>query len=302
MSILSFGEILWDVYPDKEVIGGAPFNFAAHCVKLGVNASIMSAVGNDELGMKTAEIVKQYGVISDFLSVVDRPTGVCCVTVDKVGIPRYDLKFGVAYDYISFNEKKKDLINENYNVLYFGTLAQRNNYSRFALKKLIDNCKFDIVMFDVNIRQSFYDKEIIESGLYNCNILKVSEEEADVFHKVGIVAEYCDSEEYLETLCSYLSKKYSIEYVLLTMGKKGAVVYSKSQEQFIYSQIPESKAVSTVGAGDSFAAAFLCSYISGEDIKSCINKAILLSDYVVQKYEAIPEYPESLKKSLKLKM
>ena len=294
MNIFVFGEILWDVYDSGRVIGGAPFNFSAHLAALGMKSYLVSAVGSDMLGKETLENITEKNVESDYVKVIDNPTGVCNVTLNEDKIPTYTLVEGVAYDNITVTEDDIGKINNvKSKSLYLGTLAMRNAVSRATAERLVQSCKWDNIFFDVNIRQHFYSKEIIDFGLKACTILKFSREEADVFARVGLT-EYDGTQENLENLCRELSDKYDIAYVLLTLDKDGAAVYDKQADSFTLSQKPQCKVVSTVGAGDSFFASYVRAYLNDKPVVKCLADAIAVSGYVVGHVEAIPAYSEEL--------
>lgn len=284
MKILAFGEILWDVFGDKKEIGGAPFNFAAHMSKLGADCYMASALGNDELGREANINVSQLGIKNNFISVLEKPTGYCQVTLDG-NTPNYELVGDVAYDYIP-----KRIINEAFDAFYMGTLAQRSDISRSTLNTLLNELKVKEVFFDINIRQKYYSKEIIEGSLFHATILKISREEMNVFNLLSI----CNADK-TELLCISLSEKYKkLKLILITLDKDGAMLFDCTNKEFIYSKKPQSKVVSTVGAGDSFSACFLYNYLNVVNKKDCLDRAVTLSDYVVTKLGAIPEYEQGL--------
>lgn len=293
MNLLSFGEVLWDVYPDKKVIGGAPFNFAGIFAALGGEAAIVSAVGKDDLAADTLAAVERLKVNTAYIEKTDYPTGVCEVTIDGKGIPSYFLKEGMAYDNIPAPFK---IAEKYFDAVYFGTLAQRRKNSAESLEWMLKNIRYKEVLFDINIRQTFYNKKVLEDGLRACTVLKFSREEAFVFTETGIIEpERCmDSHSFLQLLCRYLSRFYQIPVVAVTLDKDGAFVYSQKDDCFLYSQKPQGRVVSTVGGGDSFCAAFLFTLLQGKPLQSCLNNAVTVSDYVVGQWESVPDLPASL--------
>ncbi len=299
MNILSFGEILWDVFPEKSVIGGAPFNFSAHCVRLGADVDFITAVGRDELGTKTLASIQAQGVSDALVGLSSYPTGVCSVTVDRQGSPCYRLQYDMAYDHIVPNEMQwKKILQEPYQAFYFGTLAQRHAESRATLSRILSQHRFCHVLYDMNIRQNWYDREVLAKSLSACTMLKFSREESGVLVETGLVdtrrEDFSETGDYYRALCSAVSRNYDIGMVLLTLDKEGAMLYDARDKRFYDSEKPKSRVVSTVGAGDSFAACFLYHYLKGNSMESCLHKAILLSDYVVRNVEAIPSYPKKL--------
>lgn len=303
MRVLAFGEVLWDVYPHKKVIGGATLNFAGSIVALGAQATLLSAVGNDKLGKEARTVIRKMKIDDSMLLTVDNPTGVCLVTVDAYGNPSYELKKGMAYDNIALMHGGDAVIaGAAYDALYFGTLAQRNYVSRSTLKRVLSVNSFNEVFYDINIRQSWYSREIIEYGLRACTTLKVSREEAEVFREIGILrAEPCMSEDdYLRLMCRYLSRFYAIPTVLVTLDKDGAFVYDAARDEFFFSDKPRVKVVSTVGGGDSFSAAYLYYRTRGDEVSCALKKAVAVSGYVVGSIESVPALPRELLDSLEV--
>ena len=290
MNILVFGDILWDIFPESmrgRKIGGAAFNFAAHISKLGANTSFVTAVGNDELGHEALDKINYYGISTKYVTIHnDISTGACYVSVDKNGIPTCNLAEGVAFDYIFTKGAEHNVSQKYFDVLYIGTFPQRNQVSASAADILLNNsCEnYKEVFCDINFRGNFYNLPLVEKCLNACSILKVSREEKDTFEELGICS--CDDE---EAMAAFLAEKYNIKLVVVTLNKDGAFVYDKNTNSCLYSHTPCSKVVSTVGAGDSFSAAFVYNYIRKQPLDVCLREAVNLSSYVVSFAEAIPE-------------
>ncbi len=282
MKVLCFGEILWDVFPEEKKIGGAPLNFAAHLVKNGVDSAVFSAVGKDALGAEATAIIKKLGIDTAYIAEVQEETGVCLVTL-KDGIPDYNIKLGTAMDAIPALE-----LTEQFDALYFGSLAQRSMTSRAALQALLAAHEFKDVFVDINIRQHYYDREVLESSFAHATILKMSREELGVLKETGI----CAAESF-EEICAQLSARYPrLRQIIITLDSDGAYVYENGKQY--YSQKPNCTVVSTVGAGDSFSATFLASVLKGEGTECALTKASKVSQYVVTQLGAVPDYPEDL--------
>ncbi|MBQ3848369.1 MAG: hypothetical protein II748_05915 [Clostridia bacterium] len=293
MKILTFGEILWDVFPQKKEIGGAAFNFAAHVAKLGADSYMISKVGYDDMGRESLECADKLGVKRDFIIVENVPTGYCKVTIDDAGIPTYNLVKGVSYDNLTVTkEMKKRLLGEEFDAFYFGTLPQRGEITKKTLEDVLSYVKTKEIICDVNIRQKWYSKETVENCAKYSTILKISEEECRVFEELGLVDRIEGN--YREELCRRLADKYDIRYVILTLGKYGAMVYVRSEDKFYVSRVPQGKPVSTVGAGDSFSACFVYNLVNGAAVEDCLERAVTLSDYVVTKIGAVPDYEPGL--------
>ena len=275
MKILSFGEILWDVFGNEKELGGAPFNFAAHCAKLGADSYLVSAVGSDENGIQAVNEAKRLGIKCDYIATDRRyQTGVCNVTLNN-GIPSYDLVCDVAYDHIS-----EILPSGEFDAIYFGTLAMRSPESRRNFEKILKYVKRKEVFFDVNFRGNFYTRELVKTLMRETTILKISQEEVSFFGKEGEV-----------NTCLELGKNYpKLKYICVTMGSEGAMVYDCRKKTILFSDKPKGEAVSTVGAGDSFSACFLVNLLNNQPVNVCLDRAVILSDFVVTKLGAVPDY------------
>ncbi len=282
MKVLSFGEILWDVYPNEKYLGGAPLNFAAHLAKHGEDVAMLSAVGQDVPGKEAKEQVSAWGISTEYIAELsDKQTGCCLVTLNEQKVPGYNLLQDVAYDYIPCPKGE-----ESFDVLYFGTLSLRSAYNCNSLADLL-NKSFREVFVDVNIRPPYYSRETVRFAASKASILKVSDEE------LSTVAELLDMEEKqdYQKFARDLSDQFSnLRCIIITLGSKGAFALG-CREKEAYS-VPCAKVTvkSTVGAGDSFSAAFLHKFMAGKSIADCLNYAAKVAGFVVSHYEAVPEY------------
>lgn len=282
MKILTFGEVLWDLFDTERKIGGAPLNFSAHLAKLGATVSFVSAVGNDSLGQVTLEEVKRMNIATDHIAVLnDRETGFCKVTLTD-GHPSYNLARHVAYDYIPY----PDIAADSWDAFYFGTLASRLPESRKTRDLLLSSVKAKEVFFDINIRGNDWSYDDLISVLPYVTILKMSREEMHVF----------GSDRETEISKKLFEDYTNLNLIIITLDKDGAVVFQRNKTYT--SEKPKSKVLSTVGAGDSFSACFLYNYLKKYPISVCLERAILLSDYVVTQLGAVPDYPKQLYDSL----
>ncbi len=285
--ILSFGEIIWDIYEKESFIGGAGLNFAAHCSKCGVSSFLFSAVGDDILGDAAEERILGFDIKANFIKRCDKKTGQCIVTLDEKGTPDYNVLEDVAYDNIMVSDNDVLQINEiGFNALYFGTLIQRNSVSRRSLHKICSECHFDEIVCDINLRKNCYDRASVEFCFENATILKISEEEEPLLKEFGIYASNS-----LEAICEEICEKYqNIKNIIFTLGDKGALVYSSKSKTFLKEKAKKVSVKSTVGAGDSFLAAWITSFLSGKSIEDATKRATMLSGFVVANTDAIPEY------------
>lgn len=292
MKLLAFGEVLWDIYPDAAHIGGAPLNFAAHALRWGLDARMLSAVGRDELGDRTLQRLEEMGISTVHITRNGRETGACRVTLNGEGVPSYRLLEGVAYDEISLSR----IGAEDFDALYFGTLALRGEHNRRILTQLLDTRPFREVLVDLNLRPPFYDRECVELALSRATLLKVSEEELPAAMAVLDLA-YAHMEGAGEELARHWP---GLKLILITRGAQGAAVLDCTAKQWSHCPGERVEALSTVGAGDSFAAAFLARYAGGDSLGACLAAGVRVSAFVVSRQEAVPDYdPEALMKKEK---
>lgn len=287
--ILSIGEIIWDIYPDKKTIGGAPLNFAAHAVLCGAESALISAIGQDTLGEEALCTLKAFGVDCRYIKQNNKPTGQCVVTLDSNAIPSYNVLRGVAYDHIELDNTDFSAFNqEHYDALYFGTLIQRESVSKQAVRELVSHCNFRNIICDVNLRPNCYDSDSVNFCLSHATILKVSMEEEPLLRSLS---GYVPDTGTTEAIAMALSKAYpQLEVILITLGKDGSYAYSTKDCKSYYQKSIGDIVVSTVGAGDSFAAAWLISYLNKQPIEQCMKKAAEISGFVVAHAQAVPIY------------
>ncbi len=287
--ILAMGEVIWDVYPDKKALGGAPLNFAAHAVLCGAESALVSAVGADELGAAARAELADFGVDTRYIKTAEFPTGQCLVTLDENAVPHYNVLRGVAYDNITLSDAELADINARaFDALYFGTLIQREPTSRATLRALLAACSFPTVICDVNLRPNCYDAASVSLCLSNATVLKVSMEEEPLLRALAGYAPQDESPLAIaQALCAACPQ---LRTVILTLGKDGSFAYTAADGKSYTQPAIGDKVVSTVGAGDSFAAAWLTSYLAGKPVPECMKKAAEVSGFVVAHTQAVPRY------------
>ncbi len=289
--IIGMGEALWDVLPTGKKIGGAPANFAFHVSQFGLPSCVVSAIGDDTLGNEIIENFTSKG-LNQHIEKVPYPTGTVQVEIDQAGIPQYDIKENVAWDNIPYTDELEALAKRT-KAVCFGSLAQRNIVSRTTINKFLDAMpKNDdtLIVFDVNLRQGFYNKEILCNSMQKCNILKINDEElvtvSRMFGYPGID---------LQDKCWILLGKYNLKMLILTCGINGSYVFTPGNVSFY--PTPKVEVADTVGAGDSFTAAFISSIIKGKEIKEAHRLAVETSAFVCTKKGAMPILPEEFTKN-----
>lgn len=286
--VVGMGEALWDVLPEGKKIGGAPANFAYHVSQFGLNSRVVSAVGDDKLGMEILDNFREKK-LNAMVEIVPYPTGTVQVELDAEGVPCYDIKEGVAWDNIPYTPALEDLAKHT-NAVCFGSLAQRSVVSRDTINRFIDAMPAEdtLKIFDINLRQGFYTKEILCNSFSKCNILKINDEElvtvSRMFGYPGID---------LQDKCWILLAKYNLKMLILTCGVNGSYVFTPGNVSFV--ETPRVEVADTVGAGDSFTAAFVSSILSGLSIGEAHKLAVETSAYVCTQNGAMPVLPQSLK-------
>ena len=283
--VVGMGEALWDVLPEGKKIGGAPANFAYHVSQFGLPSCVVSAIGYDALGKEIIENFTSKG-LDQLIAEVPYPTGTVQVEIDQTGIPLYDIKKNVAWDNIPYTEHL-DALAKRTKAVCFGSLAQRNVVSRETINHFLDTMPKDddsLIVFDVNLRQGFYNKEILCKSMQNCNILKINDEElitvSRMFGYPGID---------LQDKCWILLGKYNLKMLILTCGINGSYVFTPGNVSF--QPTPKVEVADTVGAGDSFTAAFIASILKGKSVTEAHSIAVKTSAFVCTQKGAMPILP-----------
>ena len=285
-TIVGLGEALWDCLPNGSKLGGAPANFAYHTSQFGFEAYAVSALGNDALGDQT---VKEFDEkqLRYIMPRVAYPTGTVQVTLDQQGVPTYDIKQGVAWDNIPFTPEVETLAKRT-DCVCFGSLAQRSEVSRTTINRFIDAMpNASLKIFDINLRQNFYTKEIIQDSLRKCDILKINDEELVT---IGRLFNYPGLD--MENKCWLILGKYNLKMLVLTCGTNGSYVFAPAEKSF--QPTPHVDVVDTVGAGDSFTGSFAAAILSGMPLADAHRLAVEVSAYVCTQQGAMPRLPQKL--------
>ena len=284
--IVGLGEALWDCLPDGKKLGGAPANFAYHTGQFGLNTLAVSALGEDPLGTETLEELKNKG-INYLMPLVDYPTGSVQVELDNAGVPTYDIKEGVAWDNIPFTTELEEVA-KNCSCVCFGSLAQRSSVSRQTIQKFIEATPESCLkIFDINLRQNFYTKDIICNSLKQANILKINDEELIT---IGRLFGYPGLD--IENKCWLLLGKYNLDMLVLTCGVNGSYVFAPNLLSF--RETPKVEVADTVGAGDSFTGTFAAAILNGIAIPEAHQLAVEASAFVCTQHGAMPKFPKDL--------
>ena len=277
-TVIGMGEVLWDLLPDGKILGGAPVNFAYHAMQLGAVGVAISSVGDDELGREIMDSVNSKG-IKNCIAVNEYPTSTVGVTL-KDGKPEYTIYEGVAWDFMELIPEAIEILKQA-DAVCFGTLAQRSQVSHDAimeaLKLVPEQC---LKVYDINLRQKYYIKELISESLSIANVFKINDDEVELFKQLfGL--EGSETE-----VCRKIKETYSLEYLALTKGEKGSYLFHEDEVSFRPTPLVEVE--DTIGAGDSFTSAMVMGILNKLPLKEIHQKAVEISAFVCTQKGATP--------------
>lgn len=278
---MGIGELVWDMLPGGRQLGGAPVNFAYWCGRLGAEGYPVSAVGGDDLGREAFDRLAGTGLNLGYVQRNALPTGRVNVTLSGKGIPEYDIVEGVAWDALEADARTLELAAQA-DAVCWGSLAQRSEASRRAIAAILGATRPEsLKVFDINIRQHWYSREIVTASLRQADVLKLNEDELPlVASLLGI------GKSGAETIAE-LIRAFSLRYVIYTAGADHSEIHSA---EGLLSRIPtpQVEVADTVGAGDSFTAAFITSLLQGDPVAACHRKAVETAAEVCTVHGAIP--------------
>lgn len=281
-NIVCFGEVLWDLLPSGKIAGGAPMNVAVHASQLGLNAIMISAVGNDELGEGITSFLLSRGLSIENIQKNEYQTGIVEVTLDAKGSPSYSIIEPVAWDFIRLTDTAKSTI-QVADALVFGSLALRNEISKLTLLQLQIDSKLKIL--DLNLRKPFYSPKLTDELLRVADIVKVNDEELEMICTwFGSFGNQIDN-------ASFLKARFKLKGILVTRGANGAFFIdenNKLSEHQGFNVIVND----TIGSGDSFLAAFITKWLSGETPGEALKYACAVGAFVATQKGATPVISE----------
>jgi len=286
--VVGIGELLWDLFPEGKRLGGAPLNFCYHCQQLGAESYPVSAIGADDLGMEILDMLSVKGMADDFVEEdADWPTGTVGIVLDRQGKPTYEIHEGVAWDALPMSGKLEALAQKT-DAVCFGSLAQRNPLSRSTIQAFLRAMRPSAIrIFDVNLRQKFYSKKIIDESLRHANRLKLSDEElpvlAEMFGLSGSVQDQLEA----------LLDRFGLLLIAYTRGADGSLL-AAPDEISDHPGYPVAVADS-VGAGDSFTAALCMGLLSGNALDEINEHANRVATFVCSQAGATPLLPGHLR-------
>lgn len=278
--VVIFGEMLWDCLPSGAVPGGAPMNVALNLHQMGLDSRLISAVGNDADGAKLTDFLKTFDLPLNLIQVSQshETSKVLVDDSDKENI-KYTIVSPVAWDFIQWNVEMDEAV-KNADAFVFGTLGVRNTESLSTLIKLLHHQV--VRVFDANLRPPFYDFEVIETLLGFADILKINEDELEIF------ADYFNLDSDIKTVCEYLDNHFPMDLICITQGSKGAMVYEKGK---ITSHSGyKVKVQDSIGAGDAFLSGFVKSYLEEKSIDETLDFACKIGAFVATQKGGTPKY------------
>lgn len=282
--VIGVGEILWDLLPDGKMLGGAPANFVWHTLELGAAGVVISAVGKDEAGREILDLVDKKG-LGNAILVNGYPTGTVKVELIN-GMPSYHIVENVAWDFIQVSPNTEQMVRQA-SAICFGSLAQRSKVSAESILKILSvTSQACLKVFDINLRQGYYNQAIIERSLNLADVLKINDEELTVLKDLlGIAGTE-------ETACRTLLNQYNLRLIALTKGVEGSLLVTPQDHS--YKPTPRVRVKDTVGAGDSFTAAIVMGLLKGDSLKTTHQKAVEISAFVCTQAGAMPVLPKDL--------
>ncbi len=290
LRVVGLGEILWDVLPDgSRHLGGAPMNVAVHAKSLGCTASVISAVGKDELGREAIELLTRHHRLNvqAVEMLADRPTGAVDVQL-RDGQPSYRFRPEVAWDFLQPTPAARQMA-EQADAIVFGTLAQRNAVSRGAIQELVGSTRKDCLrLFDVNLRPPYYDSSVLRQSMALATMLKLNDAELPV---VLAALEVSSQGDFAPQL---FRDRPQLRAIALTRGSQGSTIFTPAA--VTGHTLPAQKVTvkDTVGAGDAFTAALIAGMLRGHSLDEIHTRAVAAAAFVCSQSGATPTLPASL--------
>lgn len=279
--VAGIGELLWDILPSGRQLGGAPCNFVFHAIQAGSKGFMVSSVGDDESGVELNNVITKLGLSNQYLQKNEHPTSTVTVELDNNGYPAYHILENVAWDYLQWDKSLEQLASV-LDAVCFGTLAQRSLQSELTIKSFIEatNSKC-LKVFDINLRQDYYSKDIISTSLILSDVLKLNEDELSVITSCFGIRGTVDEQ------LKQILKNFALKYVVYTMGSRGSIIFSETERSII--SAPDVEVIDTVGAGDAFTATFVTGILKGISLKRVHEKANQVAAYVCTQKGATPK-------------
>lgn len=285
-TVAGIGELLWDMLPSGKQLGGAPFNFAYHARQAGTESFIISALGNDKPGDEIISIIEPLGVDYQYVQRVNYPTGTVNVTMNGSGQHSFEIVENVAWDHILFDDKLMTLA-KSLDAVCFGSLAQRNPEAAHSILTLLKSVNKDCLrVFDINLRQHFFSREIVRKSLEYTDILKLNDEE------LPVVADFFSLKGDTPARLRQLISLFNLKYVALTMGSKGSMLVTPGD--ISVAEAPGVVVADTIGAGDAFTAILVAGLLKKDSLSAIHKRANAVAAYICTQKGATPRIPAEM--------
>lgn len=279
VKITCFGEVLWDVFPTYKKIGGAPLNVASRMNSFGVDATVISAVGNDDNGKELMSYFESLKISTSSIQVKENyPTGVVNVRLNEKGNASYDITYPSAWDKIRLSIENTELV-KNSDVLVFGSLASRDESTKKTLLQLLKVAKYKI--FDVNLRKPHYTEDTLVELMNEADFIKLNDDELyEISRFMG------SSFNSLEQNIEFISEQTNTNSICVTLGSHGAVLFIEGE--YFHNCGYYVEVIDTVGSGDSFLGTLIYKLFSNASPQEAINYACAVGAIVARSDGANP--------------
>jgi len=280
--MVGLGEVLWDILPSGKALGGAPANFAYMANVLGEQGIVASRVGADDLGRETCKLMHRLGLSTSYIQEDEQhDTGTATVVIDPGGQPTFTIKDQVSWDFLEWTQAWEEL-SARADVICFGSLAQRSTIASATIERFLKNTsKRALRICDVNLRQSFYNRDVLRKSFRHAHIAKLNEHEmleVSLLFKLGKAKE--------GILAKRLLQEFDLRLVCVTRGARGSVLVSKNEavEHPGFSV----KVADAIGAGDAFTACLAHHYLRGHSLQEISESANRFASWVATQRGAMP--------------
>lgn len=282
--VVLFGEVLADLFPDRSVLGGAPFNVARHLQAFGMLPVLITRVGDDSLSRELVATMTRLGMTTEGVQQdAQHPTGQVNVHIENGG-HRFEIPPDQAYDFIDANDACKVALSAAPELIYFGTLAQRNEVSFNALNKILQKVQSRRIL-DINLREPWYTVETIQQSLSHAELVKMSEDELEVIARLLNI-----SESNADAQAAAMIKQFSLQQLIVTCGAEGVWQLDADGNKRVQ-QGGSVELVDTVGAGDAFTAVFITGTLRGWSSAETLSRANAFAAAICGVRGAIPAEP-----------
>lgn len=291
--LIGLGELLWDCFGDERKPGGAPANVAFHANLLGMNSVVASRIGQDKLGNELRDFLEDHRLDTSCLQTDSQhPTGTVTVDMPKPDHPQYTIHTDVAWDHLEFDPPLEAAC-EQADAICFGTLAQRSPQSRETIQRCVSAASNALIVYDVNLRAPFYDRNTIEASLHNCHIAKFNDDESALLTDMLSLTGTNITKDNLDALAAHMLAQYNLRAVCITRGSRGCLLRTPQQLE-----IASSKPITladTVGAGDAFSAALILAFLNNWPPGPTVHFANQFAAKVASRSGAMPNIcPEEI--------